>query len=108
MLTTEDSLLLIVDVQGKLAQIMDNREALFANLQRMVKGALTLNLPIVWAQTMGRLSVRAPFTMRCKLAKRASRLSIICASLPCTSTISSRLSSVVSMLVSSRCVVQVA
>jgi len=49
MLTTEDSLLLIVDVQGKLAQIMDNREALFANLQRMVKGALTLNMPIVWA-----------------------------------------------------------
>ena len=37
MLTTENSLLLIVDVQGKLAQIMDNREALFANLQRMVK-----------------------------------------------------------------------
>lgn len=28
MLTTENSLLLIVDVQGKLAQIMDNREAL--------------------------------------------------------------------------------
>jgi len=52
MLTTEDSLLLIVDVQGKLAQIMDNREALFANLQRMVKGALTLNLPIVWAEQL--------------------------------------------------------
>ena len=52
MLTTENSLLLIVDVQGKLAQIMDNREALFANLQRMVKGALTLNLPIVWAEQL--------------------------------------------------------
>jgi nicotinamidase-related amidase len=52
MLTTDGSLLLIVDVQGNLARMMANREALFANLQRMVKGALALGLPIVWAEQL--------------------------------------------------------
>ena len=52
MLTTDNTLLLIVDVQGKLAQLMVNRETLFANLQRMVKGALALELPIVWAEQL--------------------------------------------------------
>lgn len=52
MLTPDNSLLLIVDVQGKLAQIMSNRETLFANLQRLVKGALALDLPIVMAEQL--------------------------------------------------------
>ena len=52
MLTTENSLLLIVDVQGKLAQIMSNRETLFANVQRMVTGSQALDLPIVWAEQL--------------------------------------------------------
>ena len=49
---TETAMLLIVDVQGKLAQIMANRETLFANLQRMVKGAQALHLPIVRAEQL--------------------------------------------------------
>jgi nicotinamidase-related amidase len=52
MLTSDNAFLLIVDVQGKLAQLMANREILFANLQRMVKGALALELPIVWAEQL--------------------------------------------------------
>lgn len=52
MLTTDNTVLLIVDVQGKLAQLMANRESLFANLQRMVKGALALELPIIWAEQL--------------------------------------------------------
>jgi nicotinamidase-related amidase len=52
MLTTDNTLLLIVDVQGRLAQLMANRENLFANLQRMVKGALALELHVVWAEQL--------------------------------------------------------
>jgi nicotinamidase-related amidase len=47
MLTTKNTVLVIVDVQGKLAQLMADKETMFANLQRMVKGALALDLPIL-------------------------------------------------------------
>jgi nicotinamidase-related amidase len=50
MLAADDAVLVIVDVQGKLAQLMDDRENLFANLQRMVRGARLLGLPILWAE----------------------------------------------------------
>ncbi len=50
MLNTDDAALVIVDVQGRLAQLMDDRETLFANLQRMVRGAQVLELPILWAE----------------------------------------------------------
>ena len=50
MLNTENAVLVIVDVQGKLAQMMHDRETLFANLQRMVRGAQLLDLPIVWVE----------------------------------------------------------
>ncbi|GAL03132.1 isochorismatase [Photobacterium aphoticum] len=48
MLTPADTALVIVDVQGKLAQIMDEKEALFHHLATMVKGAKVLELPILW------------------------------------------------------------
>jgi nicotinamidase-related amidase len=48
MLTTENSALVLVDVQGKLAQAMHNKEALFDNIIRLVKGAQILELPILW------------------------------------------------------------
>ncbi|MCB0162798.1 MAG: hydrolase [Anaerolineae bacterium] len=47
MLSIDNTILLVIDVQGKLAEVMDNRETLFANLQRMVQGAKVLDLPIV-------------------------------------------------------------
>jgi hypothetical protein len=50
MLLQGQAILAIVDVQGKLAQLMHDREALFANLQRMVRGAQILELPILWAE----------------------------------------------------------
>lgn len=50
MITTANSALVLVDVQGKLAQAMHNREALVDNLRRLVKGAQTLGLPILWAE----------------------------------------------------------
>ncbi len=50
MLTIDRSVLVLIDVQGKLAQLMHGREALFDQLQRLVKGAKALPLPILWLE----------------------------------------------------------
>ncbi len=47
MLTRENALLLVIDIQGKLADLMHDRHMLFANVQRMVRGAQILDLPIL-------------------------------------------------------------
>lgn len=52
MLQADHTALVIVDVQGKLAQLMPDRETLFSNLQRMVKGALALELPVLWVEQL--------------------------------------------------------
>jgi nicotinamidase-related amidase len=49
-ITTEDTALVLVDVQGKLAQSMHNKKDLFENLKKMVKGAQVLGIPILWAE----------------------------------------------------------
>jgi hypothetical protein len=50
MLTTDNSVLVLVDVQGKLAQLMDGKEVLFQNLRKLVRGVQVLELPIVWLE----------------------------------------------------------
>jgi nicotinamidase-related amidase len=50
MLTTDQTVLVLIDIQGKLAQLMHAREALFDHLQRLVKGARALGLPILWLE----------------------------------------------------------
>jgi nicotinamidase-related amidase len=50
MLTIENTVLLVIDVQGKLAQLMHQKETLFANLRRVIKGAQVLELPILWTE----------------------------------------------------------
>jgi len=50
MLNIKDTALVVIDVQGKLAQLMDQKEALFANLERIIKGAQALGLPILWTE----------------------------------------------------------
>ena len=50
MFTLDQTVLTIIDVQGKLAQLMHAREALFLNLQRLVTGAQVLKLPILWTE----------------------------------------------------------
>jgi nicotinamidase-related amidase len=47
MLEQDETALVIIDVQGKLAEIMHEREKLFANLHRLVKGAQFLEIPIL-------------------------------------------------------------
>jgi nicotinamidase-related amidase len=50
MLNKENTVLLVIDVQGKLAQLMHNKEALFDSLQRVIKGIQALDIPIVWIE----------------------------------------------------------
>ena len=50
MLTTDNTVFLMVDVQGKLAHSMHAREHLFTNLKKLVKGMRVLEVPILWAE----------------------------------------------------------
>ncbi len=50
MLARDNVVLMIIDVQGKLAQLMHDKETLFRNLQILIKGAQILGLPIVWVE----------------------------------------------------------
>lgn len=50
MLSRNDAVLMVVDIQGKLAQLMHGKEALFENVRRMIRGANVLGVPIVWAE----------------------------------------------------------
>ena len=50
MLKTKESCLVVVDVQGKLAQLMYEKEMLFKNVKILIKAANILNIPILWCQ----------------------------------------------------------
>ena len=50
MLDIQQCCLAVVDVQGKLAQLMHGREALFKNIQIFVRAAKILEIPILWCQ----------------------------------------------------------
>ncbi len=50
MLTTDNSVLVVVDVQGRLAQLMHDKEIVYANIERMIKGAQLLDIPILWTE----------------------------------------------------------
>ncbi len=48
MLKIDDMVLVIVDVQGKLATLMYNREEFYRNVMRMIAAARVLAIPIIW------------------------------------------------------------
>ena len=50
MLDPKNCCLVIVDVQGKLAQLMHDREHLFRNICILIEAARTLDIPILWCQ----------------------------------------------------------
>ncbi len=61
MLETENTLLLVIDIQGNLYLSMNNREALLLNLTRMIQGAGIFGLPvIVTEQTPEKLGPTIP------------------------------------------------
>lgn len=51
-LQKEQAILVIVDVQGKLAKIMSNSEALVRQLEVLIDGAKLLNVPIIWLEQL--------------------------------------------------------
>ncbi len=50
MLEIHNCCLVVVDVQGKLAQLMTDKDALFKNVQILIQAAKILEIPILWCQ----------------------------------------------------------
>ncbi|MHC0442615.1 hydrolase [Flavobacterium sp. 3-210] len=50
MLIEENTGLILIDVQGKLARIVDKSEALILNLEKLIRGCQLLSIPIIWAE----------------------------------------------------------
>lgn len=50
MLKRNDTVLLVIDVQGNLAHLMDNRKDLFENLQKIIKGTQIFGIPSLWIE----------------------------------------------------------
>ena len=48
----EDSLLLVVDVQGRLARLMHESEAMIRNQQILIEACRLLEIPVVWAEQL--------------------------------------------------------
>lgn len=44
------SVMLLVDVQGQLAELMHGKDALFKNLEIMIKGMKAMDIPILWME----------------------------------------------------------
>lgn len=52
MLQKNNTVLVVVDVQGKLAQLMADKESLFANLHKVVSGFSLLTIPVIWMEQL--------------------------------------------------------
>ncbi|MCJ7729875.1 MAG: hydrolase [Sedimentisphaerales bacterium] len=50
MLNEKDCCLLVVDVQGKLAGLMHDKDNLFKNIRILIQSAKILDIPILWCQ----------------------------------------------------------
>ncbi|KOS61907.1 isochorismatase family protein [Lysinibacillus agricola] len=50
MFTTEEACLVVVDVQGKLATIVDESEAVIENVAKLVQAMQALEIPILWLE----------------------------------------------------------
>ncbi len=52
MLKKDNAAVVIVDVQGKLATLMYEKDRFFENVVRMIKGAQVLDIPILWNEQL--------------------------------------------------------
>jgi nicotinamidase-related amidase len=50
MLKQEETVLILIDIQGKLAEIVDESEFVIGNIEKAVQGAKLLNIPILWLE----------------------------------------------------------
>ena len=44
--------IVLIDIQGKLAEIMHKSDQLFSNVEKLIKGAKLLNIPIIWTEQL--------------------------------------------------------
>lgn len=50
MLVQEETGLIVIDVQGKLARIVHDSEKLTTNLEKLIRGCQILSIPIIWTE----------------------------------------------------------
>lgn len=50
MLMKENTGLIVVDIQGKLARLMDDSDTLISHCEKLIKGSQALDLPIIWLE----------------------------------------------------------
>ncbi|GLP97905.1 hydrolase [Paraferrimonas sedimenticola] len=50
MLNKDKTALVLIDVQGKLARLVDRSDAMIAGCQKLIQGAQALGLPILWLE----------------------------------------------------------
>jgi len=50
MLERQQTALVLIDIQGRLAALMNERDTLYRQLQILIKGAQILHLPILWLE----------------------------------------------------------
>ena len=50
MLAKDNTVLVVIDIQGKLAGMMHQKEAVYQNVNRLIEGAKVLNIPILWTE----------------------------------------------------------
>jgi nicotinamidase-related amidase len=50
MISTDDTALVLIDIQEKLAPAMHGKESLFENLKKLVQGVQILGVPVLWAE----------------------------------------------------------
>lgn len=50
MLNPQSTVLILIDIQGRLAHLMHDHQILFDKLQQIVKGCQILDIPIIWLE----------------------------------------------------------
>ncbi|HPD47438.1 MAG TPA: hydrolase [Anaerohalosphaeraceae bacterium] len=50
MLNPAKCCLVVIDVQGKLAELMDGKDALMANIEILIRMARAIDIPVLWCQ----------------------------------------------------------
>ena len=50
MIDLKNCCLVVVDIQGKLAQLMYDNQTLFKNIEILIKAARALSIPVIWCQ----------------------------------------------------------
>ncbi len=49
-MSLDNSVFVLVDVQGKLAELMFEKKELFANIEACTRGMLVLDVPVIWTE----------------------------------------------------------